>query len=133
MTYLSENGIMRSKSNTVQFQIEVKFKKVGPMRFISHLDLVRLFQRAIRRACIPISLSQGFSPHFKISFTRALKLGVESENEEARFLLDRPMDPGQFKEKLSQQLPEGIEIKEAKLSPKPPKVRKRVERLKNQA
>ena len=54
------------------------FSKTGDMRFISHLDLVRLFQRACRRAGLPVAVTKGFSPRLKISILKALKLGVES-------------------------------------------------------
>ena len=57
------------------------------MRYISHLDLMRLFMRAMRRAELPLKMSEGFSPHPKLSFKRALKLGVESQQEEASIIL----------------------------------------------
>ena len=93
----------------------VTFFKKGDMRFISHLDLMRLFQRALRRSGLPISITKGFNPHPKISVSRALKLGIESDNEEAIFYLDRAdIKPEDFKERLNKQLPEGIKIKDAK-------------------
>ena len=80
------------------------------MKYISHLDLMRLFMRALRRADLPIKMTEGFSPHPKISIKRALKLGLESDNEEASFVLRKPLDPEDFKERLQRQLPEGIII-----------------------
>lgn len=82
------------------------------MIYISHLDLMRLFARAVRRAGLPIKITEGFSPHPKISLKRALKLGVESENEEATFTLKEPVSREEFKEKLQKELPEGIIIKD---------------------
>ncbi|MBU0709160.1 MAG: TIGR03936 family radical SAM-associated protein [Candidatus Omnitrophica bacterium] len=90
------------------------FSKKGMMRYISHLDLMRLFMRALRRAGLPIKLSEGFSPHPKLSIKRALKLGVESENEEASILLKEEIKSDEFKNRLQRQLPEGIEIKDVK-------------------
>ncbi|MFH1778466.1 MAG: TIGR03936 family radical SAM-associated protein [Candidatus Omnitrophota bacterium] len=87
------------------------FAKKGNMKYISHLDLVRLFQRATRRADIPVALSKGFSPRPKIRFKRALKLGVESEAEEAVFQLTSSLSLDDFKNRLQRQLPEGISIK----------------------
>jgi len=81
------------------------------MRYISHLDLMRLFTRAFRRADLPIKMTEGFSPHPKLSIKRALKLGVESENEEASIVLREEVGPEDFKSRLQKQLPEGIEIK----------------------
>jgi radical SAM-linked protein len=90
-----------------------EFSKKGTMRFISHLDLMRLFTRAFRRADFPLKLSQGFSPHPKFSIKRALKLGLESEREEASIILQEEISPADFKNRLQAQLPEGIEIKNA--------------------
>src|SRR3989338_8601684 len=90
------------------------FAKKGTMKFISHLDLMRLFMRAVRRAALPIKMTEGFSPHPKISLKRALKLGVESDNEEATFVLRETISPQEFKQRLQKQLPEGIYIKEVK-------------------
>ncbi len=88
------------------------FSKKGLMKYISHLDLMRLFTRAFRRAGLPLKISEGFSPHPKFSIKRALKLGVESDNEEATVLLTEPLKPEEFKERLQIQLPEGIFIKQ---------------------
>jgi len=93
------------------YRINFTFAKKGTMKFISHLDLMRLFMRAVRRAVLPIKMTEGFSPHPKISLKRALKLGVESDNEEATFVLREPISPDEFKQRLQEQLPEGIIIK----------------------
>jgi radical SAM-linked protein len=97
------------------YKISFTFTKKGLMKYISHLDLMRLFMRALRRADLPIKMTEGFSPHPKISIKRALKLGVESDNEEATFVLRKPLSPEEFKEKLQKQLPEGIQIKNVSL------------------
>ncbi len=81
------------------------------MIYIGHLDLMRLLTRAMRRADLPLKISEGFSPHPKLSLKRALKLGVESENEEGSIVLRLPVDNDEFKIRLQKQLPEGIEIK----------------------
>lgn len=80
------------------------------MRFISHLDLMRLFQRAARRAGLPVAMTRGFSPHIKISIARALKLGLESDGEEAVFYMDRAVGPQDFINSMNRNLPEGIRI-----------------------
>ncbi len=94
----------------VRQKLNIVFSKKGLMRFISHLDLMRLFQRALRRANLPIAMTEGFSPRPKMSFKRALKLGVESESEEASFYINGWLSPEEFKTKLQGQLPEGIII-----------------------
>jgi len=83
------------------------------MRYISHLDLMRLFMRAMRRADLPLKMTEGFSPHPKFSIKRALKLGLESEDEEASVVMKEPVVPEDFKDRLQKQLPEGIIIKDA--------------------
>jgi len=93
------------------YLVNFKFAKKGVMRFISHLDLMRLFTRALRRAEFPLKMTEGFSPHPKFSIKRALKLGLESDNEEAVVILKEKINPEEFKQRLQQQLPVGIEIK----------------------
>jgi len=95
------------------YKINFVFSKKGPMKYISHLDLMRLFQRAMRRAGLPLKMSEGFSPHPKLSIKRALKLGLESDSEEASIVLKESMSAQDFKNRLQEQLPEGLEIKNA--------------------
>ena len=95
-------------------KIEARFCKKGPLAQISHLDIVRLFQRAVRRANLPVVLSQGYSPHYRIGFGNALKLGVESEVEKAVFKIEGWISPEQFKSRLNERLPEGVRILDAK-------------------
>lgn len=95
------------------YKIRFSFSKRGAMRYISHLDLMRLFMRAMRRADLPLKMTEGFSPHPKLSIKRALKLGLESDNEEASIVLREFIKPEEFSERLQRQLPEGIEIKHA--------------------
>jgi radical SAM-linked protein len=66
--------------------------------------------RAVRRAGLPVKMTQGFSPHPKISLARALKLGVESENEEATVVLREFIKPEEFKQRIENELPVGIRI-----------------------
>ncbi|NQT06520.1 MAG: DUF2344 domain-containing protein [Candidatus Omnitrophica bacterium] len=94
-------------------KVRIVFAKKGIMRFISHLDLMRLFQRAARRACIDVSLSKGFNPRPRISIQPAIKLGMESSSLEAVFRLDKCIRPAELKLKLQRTLPEGINILEA--------------------
>lgn len=95
------------------YKIRFTFTKKGFLKYISHLDLMRLLQRAMRRANLPLKMSEGFSPHPKLSIARALKLGLESENEEASIMLKESMSVDEFKDRLQKQLPQGMEIKDA--------------------
>jgi len=88
------------------------------MVFISHLDLMSLFRRSIRRADLPFVLTGGFSPRVKISMPEALKLGRESEEEVLGFKLDKELDTAFIMKKLNDELPEGIRLFEVKRSGK---------------
>ena len=94
-------------------RMEIKFSKKGEMKYISHLDLMRLFQRAIRRAQLPFTVTEGFSPHLKVSIKRALKLGLESDEEIAYFFLKEDMKPSELVDRMNRQLPEGVRILKA--------------------
>jgi radical SAM-linked protein len=94
-------------------KIGSSFQKTGDMRFISHLDLMRLFQRALRRADLPVTITQGFSPHLKISINRALKLGAESLDEALTVHMSKTVRPAPFVELLNKNLPEGVKIARA--------------------
>lgn len=99
----------------MDYRISFIFSKTKPISYISHLDLMRLLTRAMRRARIPMKISCGFNPHPKLSIKRALKLGLESEGEEAVIALREFLKPAEFKERLSAELPAGITIKDARL------------------
>ena len=97
------------------YKVRFVFAKKGMMRFISHLDLMRLFMRALRRAELPLKMTEGFNPHPKLSIKRALRLGLESDGEEASILLKEQINAEEFKERLQRQLPEGIHIHDAEI------------------
>jgi hypothetical protein len=64
------------------------YEKVGPARFISHLDLLRTFGRAARRAGLPLAFTQGFNPHPKITFAAPLAVGISGEAERKKICVD---------------------------------------------
>ena len=102
-------GHFKPNQNKEQ-KIRMWFGKIGEMSLISHLDLVRLFDRAIRRAALPISFTGGYHPGPKISIANALSLGITSNGEIVDFELTREMDLQEFRTKLAAQLPENIPI-----------------------
>ncbi|MBF2056656.1 MAG: TIGR03960 family B12-binding radical SAM protein [Cyanobacterium sp. T60_A2020_053] len=91
-------------------KVRVWFGKHGDMALISHLDLVRLFDRAVRRAGIPISYTGGFHPGPKISIALALSLGMTSNGEVVDFDNHTRMDIEEFSTKLKAQLPTDLPI-----------------------
>ena len=91
-------------------KLRMWFGKIDEMALISHLDLVRLFDRAIRRASLPISFTGGFHPGPKISIASALSLGITSNGEIADFELTEEIDPEEFRTRLAEQLPVNVPI-----------------------
>lgn len=86
----------------------VKYSKGNGVKFISHLDLMRAIQRAVRRAEIPVSYSQGFNPHAEISFATPLPVGTWSTGEYLDIKLDEKLEDKVFVEKANVSLPEHI-------------------------
>mgnify|MGYP002787024954 CR=1 FL=1 len=91
-------------------RLRVWFGKRGDMSLVSHLDLVRLFDRVVRRASIPISYTGGFHAGPRISIANALPLGATSEGEVVDFELTQRMDVAAFQQQLVAQLPENIPV-----------------------
>jgi radical SAM-linked protein len=80
------------------------------MRFASHRDVARAFERGVRRAGVPIAHSAGFTPHPKISYAGGAPTGVASEAEYLSLALTNRSDPAMVQEQLNAALPDGIEV-----------------------
>ncbi len=91
-------------------RLRVRFSRGEELKFISHLDIMRLLERALTRASIPLAYSEGFSPHPRMSLAAPLALGVTSESELMDIYLDRHASPQWFRSAISQQLPRGMEV-----------------------
>jgi radical SAM-linked protein len=94
-------------------RIRLRYAKRGRLRFTSHRDFARAFERALRRAEVPMGYSAGFSPHPKISYVGAAPTGVASEAEYLEIGLARVVDPEQLRAALDAVLPDGLDIDEA--------------------
>lgn len=91
----------------------VLFEKKGNAVWISHLDLMRLFQRAFKRSGLPLTHSQGFNPRPTVSIALPLSVGVESECELLDFELDGVCVPGdEIRDKLNAALPAGVKVRQ---------------------
>lgn len=88
------------------------FEKVGTARFISHLDLMRLFQRAFKRAGLPLTHTQGFNPRPSVSIALPLSLGAESHCELLDFDLESPVPLEDIRDRLNAALIDGIRVRE---------------------
>lgn len=95
-------------------RVRLRFTKYGKIRFLGHRDLARLWERTLRRARVPVTYSEGFSPRMKLSFGLALPVGCESDAE----YLDLPLDPTRddlptpevLAARLSELLPGGVDV-----------------------
>lgn len=100
-------------------RVRIAYGKVEEAKYIAHLDLGRVFERACRRAGIPLAYSQGFNPHPKIAFGSALAVGVEGEQEYVDLELENEMDLQEILGSLQEQLPKGIRLLEGRqINPK---------------
>ena len=93
--------------------IRIRFIRGDEVKFISHLDLMKTFESAIRRSGLPIAYSQGFNPHPQMVFGLPLPVGVTSEAEYADFELAEEICPDEFLERLNKQMPSGLKIDDA--------------------
>jgi radical SAM-linked protein len=100
----------RNQKKTINKKVRLRFRKVGEIRFLSHLELAQLFYRASRRADLPLCFSEGFHPMPKIIFATALPVGVESLAEVVDMELEGRIPAGEVMERLNQMLPQGIQV-----------------------
>jgi radical SAM-linked protein len=94
-------------------KVRLRFAKRGRLRFASHRDVARAFERAVRRAGVPVSHSHGFSPHPRLSWVSAAPTGAASEAEYLEIGLTRLMEPSEVAAALDAALPHGVDVLEA--------------------
>ena len=95
-------------------RLRVTFCRGQEVKYITHLDLMRLWERMLRRAAIPVAYSEGFSPRPRISLAAPLPVGVTSEGELMDIQLERRVSPHYFLRALLAQLPPGMDITEVR-------------------
>ncbi len=94
-------------------RVRLTFTKLGPLRFIGHLDLARVWERAIRRARLPVAYTQGFTPRPRIAFAAPLSLGAVGLRERVDIHLSEHVSPQDVATALGSQLPPGCDICDA--------------------
>jgi uncharacterized protein (DUF2344 family) len=99
------------EEDTLMIRMRMKFRKVGVVRFSSHRDVFRMIQRSLAACEAPLSYTQGYHPHPRISFGPALRTGWEGLGEYFDIHLEQPME--HIEERLSRMLPQGVDILEA--------------------
>lgn len=98
-------------------KVRVKFSKTGAMKFVGHLDIMRYFQKAVRRAGIDVAYSGGYSPHQIMSFAAPLGVGLTSQGEYFDMELCTPIAPEEIKEQLNQTMACGISVLQVSVLP----------------
>lgn len=91
-------------------RLRIRFRRGEETKFISHLDIMRLWQRALHRADIPLAYTEGFSPHPHLSLAAPLAVGVTSQAELMDVFCSKWVSPHFFTDAVRQQLPAGIEV-----------------------
>ena len=94
-------------------RIRLRYTKRGRLRFTSHRDFQRAFERALRRAEVPMAYSAGFTPHPKVSYANAAPTGTGSEAEYLEIALTEHRDPEKLRELLDESMPAGLDIIDA--------------------
>jgi radical SAM-linked protein len=94
-------------------RIRLRYTKRGRLRFTSHRDFQRAFERALRRAEVPMAYSAGFTPHPKVSYANAAPTGVGSEAEYLEIALSAPRDPEKLRVLLDESLAPGLDVIDA--------------------
>lgn len=93
----------------------VTFRKVGPLRFLSHLDLARVVDRAVRRAGLPVKYSEGFNPSARIGYCSALPVGTAGEREQCQIEMESPVAVDEVHRALARELPEDLGVVEVEV------------------
>jgi radical SAM family uncharacterized protein/radical SAM-linked protein len=101
-------------------KLQVSYSKLGPARFLGHLETVNIFLRAMRRAGIRLKFSEGFHPKPKVAFDNPLPSGMESEEERLVVTADQEVAPQRLLEGLNAQLPEGLRVHTCSETIQPP-------------
>src|SRR6195952_1818281 len=90
-------------------RLRLRYAKRGRLRFTSHRDVARAFERALRRAAVPMAYSSGFTAHPKISYVGAAPTGVSSEAEYLELGLSKVLAPEEIRQRLNDALPDGLD------------------------
>ncbi len=98
-------------------RLRIRYAKRGRLRFTSHRDFSRAFERAVFRARIPMAYSSGFNPHPRISYAGAAPTGSASEAEYLEIALAEIVDPADVQRALDEAMPDGLDVLEVLISP----------------
>lgn len=115
-TSLGDREFHRLRTMKVQ-RLRVIFSRGDLLRYITHLDLMRSWERAIKRARLPIAYSEGFTRHPQLALAAPLPVGATAEGELMDVFLEEHLEPGEFAARLSAQTPPGLTITSVEEAP----------------
>ena len=101
---------MTMQTHQHEYVCRARFSRTGALSFIGHLDLKGVFERAVRRAGLPVLYTQGFNPRPMIEFALPLGVGIDTECDYADIAMSVPVEPSEFIEKINSKLPDGLEV-----------------------
>jgi radical SAM-linked protein len=104
------DGLRRTDPGVPEQRMRMKFAKGEPLKYISHLDLARTWERVFRRAGLPVAYSQGFNPRPRFQIAAALPVGVTGQSEVLDVWLTESLSPGELLAQLQPVLPFGLEV-----------------------
>ena len=110
MTPPNPDVMIISRGYNIMQRLRIRFSRGEEIKYISHLDIMRLWQRALNRAGIALAYSEGFNPHPRMSLAAPLALGVTSDTELMDIVLEKFVSPHSFTAAVGRQLPRGISI-----------------------
>src|SRR2546425_458428 len=94
----------------MRVKVRIRFRKAGDLRFVSHHDLMRVFERMMRRAGVPFRSNEGFHPKPKMAFASALGLGIAGLQEIVEIELSEPMPPEEVQRRMASEAPAGLDV-----------------------
>src|SRR5438876_10293717 len=92
-------------------RLRVTYERGEALRFVGHLDLMRFWERALRRAGLVVAYSEGFTPHPQIALGAPLPMGVTADDEMVDVFMAEPVATGAFSDRIAQQLPPGVVLR----------------------
>lgn len=105
-----EPGTQESQTPSAQQRLRVHYSRKGSMKYLSHLDIIRIFHMAIKRAEIPVAFTSGFNPKPRLQFLPPLPLGSESLDDVLDLILSQTVDPLEFTKDLTGALPSDLQV-----------------------
>ena len=101
---------MTRKQHQHEYVCRGLFERKGALSYIGHLDLKAVFERALRRAELPLLYTQGFNPRPMLEFALPLGVGIDTEGDWVDVVMEVPMDPEEYVRRINEELPEGVHV-----------------------